>query len=348
MRVTLASIDRVIKEALNKYGVSEETIKILTGAIHYANQSGITTHGIRHLPMYINKIVSGHLNPRDDTERIVDFEAVTVLDAKGTFGQVAAQHALEIGMEKAKKYGISLVGVRNSNTFGAAGYYGHQAAVQGMAAIIFANAAPAIAPTGGNKAIFGTNPLCYAFPGGPNHNPIVLDMATTVAARSKIKMAAKNGEKIPFDWAVGPDGEPTDDPNVALLGTLLPIAGYKGYGLSLFIDVFSGLMTGSAFAGEVRPLTDTNNNSQNGQCYIFVNVEKMMAPDEMNARIDLLYQRVKSCGEAGNVLLPGEIGYMKEKEQTISVVISEKEFDEVNQMANKLGIDARLEEEDNK
>jgi len=343
MRTKLESIDMVIEETLKVFGAPEETIRILKKTIRFANQSGISTHGIRHLPMYIEKIKTGHLSPKDVVETVADTEAVTILNANLAFGQVAAQHAMDIGIEKAKKYGISLVGIRNSNTFGAAGYFGYQAALEGMATLIFANAAPAIAPTGGNKSIFGTNPLCFAFPGGGSNPPILLDMATTVAARSKIKMAAKSGDKIPLDWAVGPDGQPTDDPNVALLGSLLPIAGYKGYGLALFIDLFAGLMTGSAYAGKVRPLTDTEHDSNNGQCFIFIDVSKFMDREETERRVERFYEAVRACGE--NVMLPGEPGYRKMNEQLMSVEISEKEFNDVNKMAAELGIQARLEED---
>jgi len=344
MKVSLKSIDQVIRETLSMYQVPEASIEILTGAIHYANRSGVSTHGIRHLPMYRDKIISGHLNPRDDVRAVMDSEALLILDANGTFGQVAAQHALNRGIEKAKQYGIAMVGVRNSNTFGAAGYYGHQAALQGIASLIFANAAPAIAPYGGHQAIFGTNPLCFAFPGTDSNDPIVLDMATTVAARSKVKMAAKSGERIPLDWAVGPDGKPTDDPNVALLGTLLPIAGYKGYGLSLFIDLFAGLMTGSAYAGAVRPLTDTKHDSRNGQLFIFIDTAKVMAAEELRERVDFFCRSVRECGEENAVMLPGEPGYRCMRQQEAHVTISPKEFEDVNRMATEIGIAARLEE----
>lgn len=344
MNVTIDSVEGVISETLRKFEVSQSSIDILSKTICFSNRSGISTHGIRHLPMYVKKLQSGCINPKDDVKAVVDYEAITILDAESTFGQVAAQHALDLGIEKAKKYGISMVGVRNSNTFGAAAYFGYEAARQGMAAIIFANSAPAIAPAGGNKAIFGTNPLCYAFPGTEDSQPIVLDMATTVAARSKVRLAAKNNEKIPLDWAVGPDGQPTDDPNVALLGSLLPIAGYKGYGLSMFIDLFAGLLTGSAYAGGVKPLTKADQFSKNGQFFVFIDVSKAMEPDMFRERVDYFHKAVKACGEEGCVRLPGERSGMLRAENETMIQISQKEYDDLNNLALELGIEARIVE----
>lgn len=343
MRISLKSVENVIRETLHKYDVPETSIHVLINTIQYANQNGISTHGIRHLPMYVNKIKAGHLNPKDETSIELDSGALMLLDANRTFGQVAAKHAVDYGMDKANEYGISMIGVRNSNTIGAAGFFGDYTAVRGYATLIFANSAPAIAPTGGYKTIFGTNPICFSFPGSNNNNPIVLDMATTVAARSKIRLAAKNGEKIPIDWAIGPDGKATDDPNLALLGSLLPIAGYKGYGLSLFVDLLAGLMTGSAYAGAVKPLSDMSSDSKNGQLFIIIDVRKMMDNNELNERIDYFCQSVKSCGEDGKIMLPGEPGYRKASEQRESVLISSREYEDINRMAYDNGISVRLE-----
>lgn len=343
-KVSIKNIDNVTKETLSACGVSENSVEMILDTIHYANRCGISTHGVGRLPLYVKKIKSGHLNPNDDVKTIMDSDAVAVLDANGSFGQVAAGHAVDLALEKAEKYGVAAVGVRNSNNFGTAGYYGDYAARHGMAAFIFANAAPAIAPTGGNKPLYGTNPLCFAFPGSDINNPVVLDMATTVVARGKVRLAAKNGEKIPLDWAIGPDGKPTDDPNEALKGSLLPIAGYKGYGLSLFVDMFAGMLTGSACAGEVKPLSNMKEDSGNGHLFVIIDTKRFWKKEELNSCVDHFYSAVKSCGEEGAVMLPGEPGYKMMEKQTDVVTISLKQLQEINETAANLGIEARLEE----
>ena len=168
-------------------------------------------------------------------------------------------------------------------------------------------------------------------------------MATTVVARGKVRLAAKNGEKIPLNWAIGPDGKPTDDPNEALKGSLLPIAGYKGYGLSLFVDVFAGMLTGSACAGGVKPLSNMGEDSGNGHLFVVIDTKRFMSSDELNRRVNHFYEAVRACGDEGTVMLPGEPGYRMMAEQTEAVTISVKQFEEINEIAASVGAKARLE-----
>ena len=342
-QVSIESLSKVVVDVLTKVGVSKEDSDIILDTILFANRRGVATHGVGRLPLYVHKIAAGHYNPKNEIVVLKDNAAYALLDAKNGFGQVVAYKATKIAIEKAKQYGISVVGVRNSNNFGTAGYFGDMVAREGCAAMIFANAAPAIAPTGGNKTIFGTNPLCYAYPGDETHDPILLDMATTIAARGKIRLAAKNGEKIPMDWAIGPDGQPTDDPNVALKGSLLPIGGYKGYGLSMFVDIFAGMLTGAHFAGEVKNLSKMDEDSGNGHLFVVIDLDKFMTAEEKKTRIKHFYDSVKACGEDGKIFMPGEIEYNKLRVSETTVQISKKQVEEVNVVAEEVGSLFRLE-----
>ena len=337
LTVSIDNVSKAVSEILSKVGVNKQDSDIILDTILFANKRGVGTHGLGRLPLYVEKIKSEHFNPNNEIEIIKDISAIGILDAHNGFGQIAAYKATQMAIDKAKKFGVGVVGVRNGNNFGTAGYFGDLAAKEGFAALIFANAAPAIMPTGGNKVIFGTNPICFAFPGSKKYNPILLDMATTTAARGKIRLAAKNGEKIPFDWAVGPDGRPTDDPNIALEGALLPIAGYKGYGLSMFVDILAGLLTGSKYAGEVKNLSNMEEDSGNGHLFIVIDIDKFMSPDIKESRINNLYETVKLCGEPGKVFMPGEIEYNKLYNNADTIEISRKQFDEINNMISDLG-----------
>lgn len=341
--VSIESLKHLVLDVLTKVGVSVDDSEIILDTILFANRRGVATHGVGRLPLYVHKIAAGHYNPKNEIEVLANNAAYALLDAKNGFGQVVAYKATKMAIEKAKKYGVAVVGVRNSNNFGTAGYFGDMAAREGCAAMVYANAAPAIAPTGGNKTIFGTNPLCYAYPGDEDHDPILLDMATTIAARGKIRLAAKNGEKIPLDWAIGPDGQPTDNPNIALKGSLLPIGGYKGYGLSMFVDIFAGMLTGSHFAGEVKNLSKMDEDSGNGHLIVVMDLDKFMTMDEKRERITYFYKAVKACGEEGKIFMPGEIEYNKMKNTTDSVQISPKQFEEVNEVALEVGSKYKLE-----
>lgn len=340
--ISIENLQQVVLETLTNVGVSENDAAIILDTILFANRRGVATHGVGRLPLYIHKIAAGHYNPKHDIEVLADNAAYALLDAHNGFGQVVAYKATKMAIKKAKQYGVAVVGVRNSNNFGTAGYFGDMAAREGCVAMVYANAAPAIAPTGGNKTIFGTNPLCYAYPGDEEHDPILLDMATTIAARGKIRLAAKNGERIPLDWAIGPDGQPTDDPNIALKGSLLPIGGYKGYGLSMFVDIFAGMLTGSHFAGEVKNLSKMEEDSGNGHLFVVIDLDKFMTTEEKRERIAHFYQAVKACGEEGNIFMPGEIEYLKMKKAVETVQISSKQFEDVNAVAEEVGATARL------
>ena len=213
-------------------GVPEGDAGMVADSIVYAHTRGKHTHGIGRMPIYIRKIREGLLNPLTPMTLVRDNPALAVYDAENGFGQVAALRAMDTAISRAKLYGIGAAGVRNSNNFGTAGFIGEHAAFQGMIGFVIANSGPAIAPTGGRKAVLGTNPICAAFPGNDTIPPVIFDMACSNAARGKIRLAAKNGEKIPFGWAVDENGRETNDPNEALKGTMMPIGGYKGFGLA--------------------------------------------------------------------------------------------------------------------
>jgi LDH2 family malate/lactate/ureidoglycolate dehydrogenase len=151
--------------------------------------------------------------------------------------------AIDAAVGLAKRYGMGAVAMRNSSHFGGAGYYAERAARQGLIGVAFTNASPAIAPTGSKEALLGTNPIGAAFP-LPGTDPIVLDMATSVAARSRIRyMLALGQTTIPDGWALDPDGNPTNDPAVAVKGSVLPIGGPKGYGLALMVELLCSALS---------------------------------------------------------------------------------------------------------
>jgi len=343
MKVSVDSAVEVCQELLTACGVEKEDVTLIMDTMLYADRRGITTHGMARMPLYVKKMEKKMLNPLHQVEVVVDFEAISVLDAHNGFGQVAAMHALGEAEKKAKQYGIAAVGVRNSNNFGAAGYFGNLAASHGYASVIYANAAPAIAPTGGNKAILGTNPIAMSFPGFDGQRNIVLDMATTVAARGKIRAAAKSGTSIPMDWATDKDGNKTDDPSKALEGLLLPIGGYKGYGLSLFVDLLAGMLTGSAYAGSVNPLSDMERPSGNGHFFILIDVLKFCEKEEYEQRLDVLVREIKKCGDEECVLLPGERGYLTSCKNKDSIEVGKVPYAELNALTKKYKIEKKLE-----
>lgn len=312
-KIPAAQLEIFAKDLLHAMGVRPSDAEILWDSMAYADLRGKTTHGVTRLPLYWKNIQAGTIDPQAQPVTVSDKGALAVLDSCNGFGQIAAVHAVKLAVQKAKAFGISAVGVRNSNNFGAAGYYGLLAAEQGVASLVMANASPALAAPGASVPVLGTNPLCFAAPGASAAGgasdvagcpPIIFDMASTVAARSKIRLALKNQESIPQDWAVDTAGNPTSNPKEALAGALLPAGGAKGYGLALMVDYFAGLLTGSAFAGRVKPLGNTEAPSRNGHFFIAVDVAAFYGEDEYQERYNELVEALKASGEV--VRLPGE------------------------------------------
>ena len=313
-----------------KIGVPESDSLIISDTIHVAHKKGQHTHGIGRLPIYARKVREGLMATKTDLTIINESPVISLYDANNGFGQVAAFKGMMKCKEKAESLGIGIVAIKDINSFGVAGYYGELAAKNGMIGIVMGNASPALAPTGGVRAILGTNPICYAFPGTENNKHIVFDMACATVARSKIRLAAKNGEKIPLDWARDADGNPTDDPYKAIEGTLNSIGGYKGFGLAMMVDIFAGLLAGSAFAGDVKALNDPSMESRCGCFLMAINPDYFLGRDEYKARMDYLIDRIKSCGNPGEIFIPGEIKYKHEALHTEKVELSDTIINEIN------------------
>jgi L-2-hydroxycarboxylate dehydrogenase (NAD+) len=341
-QIQLDVIDTVVIQTLTKCRVSVKNAKIISDSILFAHRTGKGTHGISRLPIYVKKINNGSLNPTTEFSVVKDRKVVAVLDAENGFGQLAAHKAVEMAIEKAKEFGVGIVGVRNSNNFGTAAYFLNQAAQENFISTIYSNSAPALAPWGGSKAVFGTNPIGYGFPVGEGKAPILLDMATSFAARGKIRLAAKNNEKIPLGWALDQNGNPTEDPNEALKGTLVPIGEHKGAGLSMIVDLFAGLLTGAGFAGDVLNLNTNGEYSRNGHFVMVLNIDFFMSPEEYQLKIEYLISKIKEQQTTNTIKYPGESAFENSKTNSEYVQISDKVVSEINQLLTQLELNISM------
>ena len=340
-KVTISAVRNISKQILIHVGVSPEHTEIIVDSIVYAHQSGKGTHGLGRLPLYVKKIQAGFMAAETSTDLVKDTPVLAVMDAKNGFGQVAATKAMDLCINKANYYGIGLVGVRRSNNFGTASFITEQAAAKGMIGIVLGNSGPAIAPTGGSHPLFGTNPLGIAFPNPAGDFPISLDMATSVVARGKVRQAAKSNEKIPFGWALDGNGQPTCDPFQALEGSMIPIGDHKGYGLSLAIDILAGLLTGSAFGGDVHPLGDMSANSNYGHLCMTINVDFFMTIDEWSQKIAYLVSSIKSCGDPEKIRIHGESSHRSIRNSKEYVLVKNRVINDIESSASSLGIEVR-------
>ena len=247
---SIAFISQVIQAAGLNTGDSQLWAKLLTET----SLMGFDTHGIRMVERYINVITQGGVTlekPEVITVNDSGSNATVLIDAHSCLGHLAAWKAMETAGEYAKKHGISYVGVRNSGHIGALSLYSRALAQRDCIGICSTSSLTGIAPTGGIKPTVGINPLSVAAP-LEDDNFFLLDISTTVTAMGKVTLAMDNGKTIPPGWALDKNGKPTTDPKEARVGSLLPIGGYKGYGLAMAIELLCSALTGGSFAGDIK------------------------------------------------------------------------------------------------
>ena len=300
-------------------GVPADDARLVGRCLVRADLRGVDTHGIVRVPAYLNRIERGLVDPAPKLEFEQTAPAAARLDGRNGLGFVVASRAVAHAIELAHTNGLGLVGVRNSTHYGMAATYLLQAIEAGYAAMIFTNASPAIPPWGGRKDMFGTSPFAVGIP-APGSIPFVLDMSPTVVARGKIRKAAREGRPIPEGWALDPEGRPTIDPDAVLAGgSLLPIGGAKGAGLSMMLDILCGVLTGARFGGEVGDQYKRFDRPQGvGHFILLLRSDLFLQAEEVAARMAELARRVKSNPRTEGVeeiFFPGEIEGRREAER---------------------------------
>lgn len=247
VRVPAALWRNQIVAILTAWGMTAAGAEVTADVLHAADLMGIDSHGATLMPLYEAQIRSGGATPRPEVRVVHEMAAVALIDGGGGFGQVPGIMAVAMAAERAERFGIAAVAIRNSNHYGAAGVYARRLAERGLLGISTSSVwRPAIVPTHGREPRLGTNPLAFAAPSGRGQ-PFLLDMATSTAAIGKLKLAARAGETIPEGWALTRDGAPERDPTRALIDTLLvPLGGHKGYGLATMVEILSSTLAGAA------------------------------------------------------------------------------------------------------
>jgi LDH2 family malate/lactate/ureidoglycolate dehydrogenase len=271
---------------------------------------GVHTHGVDRLQSYSERMKGGGTNPRPAIaiERVAP--TIARLEGDRGVGPLVGMRALEEAMAMARELGTGIVFARNSNHFGAIGPYNYVAAQEGFASIVGSNSSTTIAPHGGRDARVGNSPLGFGIP-NPGGRPIILDMAISVVARAKIRDALKAGKPIPDTWATDRDGNPTTDPKAALDGFLLPIGGYKGYGLALIVDLFAGLLSGASYLTHVQTWIDAPATPQDlGHFFFLIDARRLGDTAWLAGRMTdfaRILHETPAADASKPVLLPGEI-----------------------------------------
>ena len=268
--VSFDKLEHFMGETLKGIGIPASDAAIITDVLIESDKRGIDSHGLGRLkPIYIDRIDDGILNPVTRITTISDKATATVLDGNDGMGHVIGHKAMEIAIEKARKFGMGMVAVRNSSHYGIAGYYATMATSEGMIGITGTNARPSIAPTFGTENMLGTNPLTIGLPTDEEF-PFVIDAATSVSQRGKIEVYGRAGKEIPPGWVIGEDGKTRTDTASILkdltrgTAALLPLggigtdgAGYKGYGYATAVEILSAALAEGSF---MKDLTGKDEN----------------------------------------------------------------------------------------
>lgn len=308
-RVDPARMRELAAAVYESAGVPAMEALLAADTLVQADLWGHQSHGMLRLGWYYARLRSGAMKAVTETRIAVDGGAIAVMDGGDGVGQVVARRAVDEAVGRARKHGVGVVSIRNSNHFGTCMYYTRIGAEQGCVMMLMSNAGPNMAPWGGLKKKIGTNPWSIAAPGG-SHPPVVMDMANSGVARGKIYLANKRREPIPAHWAIDAEGNPTTDPKAALEGFILPMAGHKGYVMGVMVDVLSGVLSGSEFLDRVHGPYDPVNRSGAGHLMIALNVAAFQPIEEFNTRIDAYIASLKDVPVAPGhrqVYYPGEM-----------------------------------------
>lgn len=305
-------LEQFAADLLLRVGVGDEDARLTARSLLEANLRGVDTHGVtRVLVPYLRRLQAGVTNPHTETVVLRDAPSAALLDGRNSIGQVVAARAMRLAIAKARDTGSAWVGVAHSNHFGTAAFYALMAVEQDMVGIVMTNGIASVAPTGGRAAMLSTNPISFAIPAG-QEPPVVVDMATSVVARGRIMLYEKQGIPLPDGWALDDSGRPTNDAGAALRGTLVPFGGYKGYALSLVIDLLCGVMTGALFGSHFHgPLAEDMEHPMDvGHVFGVIDPARFLPLPVFQARMDQALGELRACPPAEGsrgVLIPGDI-----------------------------------------
>ena len=310
--ISYANLHRFTRDSFRHVGMSEADAETGADVLATTDAWGVFTHGTKSLAGYLRRLKAGGLRAQGKPRIVDEGGGWATVDGDSSLGMVASVFAMQTAIAKARQQGIAYVGVRNSCHFGAAGYYTWLAAREGLIGIAMANDIPSVAAPGSRGAITGSNPLAYAVPLG-KRRPMLLDISTATVAGGKVYAAKARGEPIPGNWIIDATGKPTADPSgFPHVGALLPMAGHKGYGLSLLIETLSGILSGAAVTWGVRSWAhdDATLHTLHGAAFLAIDVKCIMPAEEFTKKVQALIDEIHNSPKADGVerlLVPGEL-----------------------------------------
>jgi (2R)-3-sulfolactate dehydrogenase (NADP+) len=324
--INLTELHRLLVKALCAHGTEAKNAEPVARALVAAEADGLAGHGLSRLPSYCAQVASGKIDGYavPDLSEVAD--AVMVVDAKDGFAYPALGLAIEKLQTLTPKTGVALAAITRSHHCGAAGYHVEALAREGLVALMFANTPKAIAPWGGTRAVFGTNPIAFAAPRRVK-NPLVIDLSLSKVARGKILVASQQGNPIPEGWALDDRGKPTNDPDAALSGTMLPMGDAKGTALVFMVEVLAAALTSSMFGFEASSFFSAEGSPPGVGQLLMAIAPGPISKGRFQSRLEDLIEEILL---QGNVRLPGDRRLeLREKAHRNGIRLTDKQYQDI-------------------
>jgi len=340
-------INAFIFKVLAKAGVNKADSKIVANSLVEGELYGFYSHGVMRLAHYLKRVKAGTIkkNPKIKIEK--KNGCTSLVDGGHGFGHAISMTAVKQAIKLAGKFGVGMVGVKNSSHFGMAGVIALEAVKKDMICIAISHTDASVVPFGGRIPAIGTNPICVAVPCNKKY-PVLLDMATSVASLGKIIVARKKGEPIPSDWGVDEEGVPTTDANK--IKYLLPMAGPKGYGLAFIVDILCGPLTGALFGIRLPKMYgDYDKFRMLGHMFIVINIKNFVPLKEFKKNVALMVDDIHSIPPAkgfSSVMVPGEREFASyEKNIKNGFSLAEETYADLESIAKEYGVALEIEKQ---
>lgn len=291
---------------MRAFGVDEDQIKSVAANLIWCDLIGRHNHGVERLPILMKRVRQGLIRCpcRLQYERLSD--CIELVDGDDGFGHYCGEKAVAHAIALAQAHGVGIVGVRNSNFFGAGAFFVNKATTNGMISLALSNSFPKVAAHGGAEAVLGTNPFAFGAPRS-NGRSLILDMSTAALAGSTIREQIRKGLLLPEGLLVDAGGQSVADPNKSAASVLLPFGGAKGFGLALLVEILSGVITGAAVShGVVSMYNNFKESGHNGHFFLALDIKRWMPLEVYYERLESLIATIKKSGPDGRVQMPGE------------------------------------------
>ena len=317
-KISVEKLKEFCIKVLKKGKLPAEHAAIVADTLVQADLRGVNSHGLIRFPFYMQRIIDGGTKARPKFYLERETVATAVFNGDNGMGQVVTYKAMELAIKKAEQAGIGFVVINNSNHFGAAAYYAMQVLAHDMVGLVWSNGPKVMAPWGGSARIIGNNPIAWAIPAQENE-PIVFDISMSKVAGGKVRLAAKQGKRIPEDWIISKYGKITDDPNDLPDGGALMALGHKGYGLAVVGEVLAGALSGAGLITQIPMwFKETALPTNIGHMVMALNVEAFMGIERFKGRVDYIINVLKKSRLADGydeILIPGELESRTAKKQ---------------------------------